>query len=167
MKQRTFAKAFAILSIVALLSTSCSKTPFPSFDSLLGALASSPELASALGLIEAAGGLGAILGPLGGGKSTLFLPNNDAIEDLGEDMIGKLTDPANLTLLTNTLRGHAVSGALTPSKVAKEGSLTNAMGKSLSVSGTEDNLMVGGANVVKTLETKEGFIHVIDGIIKN
>jgi len=158
-------KASFLLVALTLVFSSCSSTKLPTADNLLTAITTNPKLTQFASLLEMAGGLGSVLGD--DGKFTLFAPSNEALSAMGDDAISTITDPDNKTLLTNVLRGHAVSGALSPKKVGKEELLTNAMGKNLGVSGTESNLMVGGANIVESIKTKNGFVHVIDKVLKN
>lgn len=158
-------KASFFLIALTLIFSSCSSSKLPTADNLLAAITTNPKLTQFASLLEMAGGLGSVLGD--DGKFTLFAPSNDALAAMGDDAITTLTDPDNKTLLTNVLRGHAVAGALSPKKVSKEDILTNAMSRNLAVSGTEENLMIGGAKVLQSIKTKNGFVHVIDQVLKN
>lgn len=158
-------KSSVLFFALTLFFSSCSSTKLPTADNLLSAITTNPKLTQFASLVEMAGGLGAILGT--SGKSTLFAPTNEAFQEMGAAAISDLTNPDNKTLLTNVLRGHAIPEGLSPGKVAKAESLTNAMGKNLLVAGTEDNLRVGGATIVESIKTKNGFIHVIDQVLKN
>jgi len=164
--QRPFAHSTVFLFVLfSLLLTGCSSTKLPTAPNLLAAITTNPKLSQFAALVETAGGLGTVLTE--SGKHTIFAPSNEALEAMGEKAMGDLMDPDNRTLLVNVLRGHTVPEALSPKKVSKEGSLTNAMQKSFLVSGTEDNLMVGGGKVLESIKTKNGFVHIIDTVIKN
>lgn len=158
-------KASFLLVTLTLFFSSCSSSKLPTAENLLTAINTNPKLSQFASLLEMAGGLGSVLGD--DGKFTLFAPTNEALAAMGDDAISTLTDPDNKTLLTNVLRGHAVPGALSPKKASKEEVLTNAMGKNLAIAGTEETLMVGGAKVVESIKTKNGFVHVIDKVLKN
>ncbi len=163
--QRQFAQSTVLLVLFTLLLTGCSSTKLPTAPNLLAAITTNPKLSQFAALVETAGGLGTVLTE--SGKHTLFAPTNEALEAMGDKAMGDLMDPDNRTLLVNVLRGHAIPGALSPKKLSKEGSLTNEMQKSFLVSGTEDNLMVAGGKVLESIKTKNGFVHVIDKVIKN
>jgi len=152
--------------VVGLLLSSCGSTSnLPTAPSLLSAVQTNSKLSTILSLVQLAGGLEGLLE--GRGDHTIFAPSNTAIQALGEQTIADLKNPDNRSLLVSVLKGHIVNDDLNPEDVMGANNLENLEGKNLTVNQQADMLMVGGAQVLESIKTKEGFVHVIDRVIRN
>ncbi|NKX50303.1 fasciclin domain-containing protein, partial [Arthrobacter deserti] len=99
---------------------------------------------------------------LNGGEYTVFAPVDDAFKEIPADTIKALkTDDATLS---STLTYHVVEGQLAPSDAA--GEHTTDQGGALKVTGSGDDLMVGGAKVVcGGVKTANATVYMIDSVL--
>jgi uncharacterized surface protein with fasciclin (FAS1) repeats len=103
-----------------------------------------PTLTSIAGLMKTPG-LGQFLDSALGDKFTLLAPTNDALAKLGTDMVGKLSNPANVADLANVLKKHIVPGKVEPADI-KKGGLKTASGQPLNISDANLGQVIGDKN---------------------
>ncbi|GJM62237.1 fasciclin domain-containing protein [Persicobacter diffluens] len=153
-----------ILSVLLLIS-SCSSVGglTGSAGSLLALAQGNPKLSKFMTLAQAAGISGLLSGadPL-----TILAPSNNAFAALGNTKFQELLDPDNKEMLTDILKNHVLSGSVDAKDMAKAGSVTNLLGNTLDVSGSGNNITVGGANILeKDMKADNGIIQMVDQLI--
>ncbi|MFY0643671.1 MAG: fasciclin domain-containing protein [Bacteroidia bacterium] len=103
------------------------------------------------------------------GPLTVFAPNDDAFAKLPEGTVEELIKPENKATLTNILTHHVTPGKYTIKMLNKEldkgRSLGAAYGENLVITKEGDDLYVGGAKILATVEASNGIIHVVDNVI--
>lgn len=99
---------------------------------------------------------------LNGSEFTVFAPVDDAFKAVDAATIDKLKTDADL--LTSVLTYHVVPGQIEPSDIV--GTHTTVNGADLEVTGSGDNLMVNGANVIcGGVQTANATVYLIDGVL--
>ena len=99
---------------------------------------------------------------LNGGEFTVFAPVDDAFAALPAGTIDTLKTDADL--LTSILTYHVVAGQIEPADIV--GTHTTVNGADLEVTGSGDNLMVNGANVIcGGVQTANATVYLIDGVL--
>jgi uncharacterized surface protein with fasciclin (FAS1) repeats len=102
----------------------------------------------------------------GAGPFTVFAPSDEAFAKLPAGTVDELLKPENKERLRAVLTYHVVSGKVMASQVTGLGSARTVNGQSLPIAVRDGNVMVGGANVVKTdIVASNGVIHVIDTVL--
>ncbi|MFH6984632.1 fasciclin domain-containing protein [Marinoscillum sp. 108] len=103
------------------------------------------------------------------GPLTVFAPTNEAFNLLPEGVVENLLKPENKSDLATTLTRHAAPGSFDLEALKREASkgrkIYMATGDYLEVKVDGDNVSVGGANILATISTSNGIIHVIDKVI--
>ena len=103
------------------------------------------------------------------GPLTVFAPTNDAFAALPEGTVEDLLKPENKETLTSILVGHAAPGSFDADGLRKEArkgrKIYMATGVYLEVVVDGDDIFVGGAKVLGTIQTSNGVINVVDKVI--
>ena len=103
------------------------------------------------------------------GPLTVFAPVNDAFAALPEGTVENLLKPENKATLAGILTGHAAPGSFDVDALKKEArkgrKLYMADGSYLEVKVEGEDVFVGGAKVVGTVQTSNGIINVVDKVI--
>ncbi len=103
------------------------------------------------------------------GPLTVFAPTNDAFSALPEGTVENLLLPENKQDLATILTRHAAPGSYNLEALKKEASkgrkIYTATGDYLEVTVNGDQVAVGGANVIGTIQTTNGIINVVDKVI--
>jgi uncharacterized surface protein with fasciclin (FAS1) repeats len=100
----------------------------------------------------------------GEGPFTVFAPTDDAFNALPDGTLEGLL--ADIPALTDVLLYHVVPGKVMAADVVTLESADTVLGQPVSISVTDGNVMVDGANVIITdIEGSNGVIHVIDAVI--
>jgi uncharacterized surface protein with fasciclin (FAS1) repeats len=128
---RSFFVAFIILTSTTNCGTSSSL--LSSGSALMSALAKNVDLSMFKNLLSTPG-LDKLLGDVLKGGFTLLAPTNKALNDLGTEMLGKLTNPANATDVANVVKNHIIHAKIDAATLQK-GGLKTAGGKALDLSG--------------------------------
>ncbi|MBB1058021.1 fasciclin domain-containing protein [Dietzia sp. B19] len=99
---------------------------------------------------------------LNNGEYTVFAPVDDAFAQVDDATMEALqTDPE---LLTSILTYHVVEGQISPEDI--EGMQTTLAGDDVDVSGSGDELMVNGANVIcGGVQTANATVYLIDQVL--
>lgn len=99
------------------------------------------------------------------GPFTVFAPTDDAFAALPEGTVETLLEPENKDKLTAILTYHVVPGKVMSGDLSNDMTATTVEGSDVTIM-TEGGVTVNGANVVTAdIETSNGVIHVIDGVI--
>jgi len=100
-----------------------------------------PEISQFMGLAQ----LGGLAGMLGGGNPmTLLAPSNDALGALGSDALARLSTPEGAGDLKKMFENAVAPGDISADDLASR---------------------LGGAKILKTEESSDGIIHVLDSIL--
>ena len=103
------------------------------------------------------------------GPLTVFAPVNAAFDALPEGTVEDLLKPENKQTLATILTRHAAPGSFNVEALKKEADrgrkIYMATGDYLEVVVDGDEVAVGGAKVVATVQTSNGIINVVDKVI--
>lgn len=103
------------------------------------------------------------------GPLTVFAPTNDAFDALPAGTLDNLLKPENKADLANILTLHAAPGSFNPDALRKEADrgrkIYMATGDYLEVVVNGDEITVGGAKVIGSIQTSNGVINVVDKVI--
>lgn len=103
------------------------------------------------------------------GPLTVFAPVNDAFDALPEGTVENLLKPENKANLATILTRHAAPGSFNLEALKREASkgrkIYMATGDYLEVEVKGEEVWVGGAKVVGTIQTSNGIINVVDKVI--
>jgi uncharacterized surface protein with fasciclin (FAS1) repeats len=101
---------------------------------------------------------------LNGSEFTVFAPVDDAFAKLDPATVETLKTPEGAATLTSVLTYHVIPGQLSPSDIV--GTHTTVQGADLEVTGSGDNLMVNGANVIcGGVKTANATVYLIDSVL--
>ena len=101
----------------------------------------------------------------GDGPFTVFAPTDEAFAALPEGTVEELLKPENKEKLAAILTYHVVPGKVMSTDLSDNMKAATAQGSEVTIK-TADGVTVDGANVVSAdIETSNGVIHVIDGVI--
>lgn len=103
------------------------------------------------------------------GPLTVFAPVNSAFDALPEGTVENLLKPENKSDLATILTRHAAPGSYDLEKLKKESEkgrkLYMATGDYLEIVVEGEDVFVGGAKVIGTVQTSNGIINVVDKVI--
>lgn len=98
------------------------------------------------------------------GPFTVFAPTNAAFEKIKSE-VDKLLKPEKKSDLEDILQHHVFVGVL-ETKDLKDGRVLNQVdGNDVTVSNKNGKISIDGANIVATIRTSNGIIHVVDAVI--
>jgi len=101
----------------------------------------------------------------GDGPFTVFAPTDEAFAALPEGTVEELLKPENKDQLTAILTYHVVPWKVMSTDLSDGLTAATVQGSEVTI-GTTGGVTVDGANVVSAdIETSNGVIHVIDGVI--
>ncbi len=103
------------------------------------------------------------------GPLTVFAPTNDAFAALPDGTVENLLKPENKGDLATILTRHAAPGSFNVEGLKREArkgrKIYMATGDYLEVVVDGDEIRVGGAKVIATIQTSNGIINVVDKVI--
>lgn len=103
------------------------------------------------------------------GPLTVFAPTNAAFDKLPEGTVENLLKPENKSTLATILTRHAAPGSYDIEALKKEArkgrKIYMATGDYLEVTVDGDDVYVGGAKVIASIQTSNGVIDVVDAVI--
>ena len=101
---------------------------------------------------------------LNGDEFTVFAPVDDAFAALDPATVESLKLPENAEMLSSILTYHVVPGQIAPDAI--EGMHTTVQGGTVEVTGSGDEWMVNGANVVcGGVQTANATVYLIDTVL--
>ncbi|WP_231845160.1 fasciclin domain-containing protein [Methanocella paludicola] len=99
------------------------------------------------------------------GMDTLFVASDMALKAESPDTLNRMRENLkDRQMATEFVKGHMVSGMITPDKMTDGEKLTMMNGMTMEVRKTDGRMMVDDANIVKAIKTKNGIIYVMDRI---
>ena len=99
------------------------------------------------------------------GPITVFAPNNAAFGALPAGTVENLVKPENKATLANILKNHAAPGTY-KGKLLKNGrKIYMASGNYIEIKVEGDNIFIGDAKIIGTIDASNGVIHVIDKVL--
>jgi len=103
------------------------------------------------------------------GPLTVFAPNNAAFDALPAGTVEDLLKPENKAKLAEILTRHAAPGTFNVKQLKKEAKkgrkIYMATGDYFSVKVEGEDIFVGGAKILGTIQTSNGIINVVDKIM--
>ena len=130
---------------------------------IVGLAQDTPELSTLVTAVSTADLVETLQGT---GPFTVFAPTDAAFEELGDDQVQSLLEPANRDQLQSILTYHVVPGKLTASDLSDGQELETVAGEMLTVQIDGDEVAVGDATVVEpNIEASNGVVHVIDTVL--
>ncbi|NOX67060.1 MAG: fasciclin domain-containing protein [Chlorobi bacterium] len=127
---------------------------------------SSPDHTTLVAAVQAAG-IEHVL--VNAGPLTVFAPTNAAFDALPEGTVETLLKPENKSKLAFILTNHAAPGSFNIKALKKEArkgrKIYTAAGDYLEIVVDGDNVTVGGAKILATIQTSNGVINVVDKVI--
>ena len=99
------------------------------------------------------------------GPLMVFAPVNSAFDALPEGTVETLLKPENKGDLANILKFHVTPGKYTKDFLKQFKKLGQANDQSVKVEVKGDDVYVGGAKIIASVEASNGIIHVIDGVM--
>ena len=166
MKTRSLLALCALVIAVGLSGCSSASGVASQVSSLGSIAGTNPNLSTFMGLAQSAG-----IEKMLTGKSplTLLAPSNDAFKALPPEVLANLAKPENKDQLTGILKNHILSGGSSLDQMAgMTGTLApkSLTGSTLNIEQAKDgSLMVGGAKVIETVKTGNGYLHTVDKVI--
>lgn len=99
------------------------------------------------------------------GPLMVFAPVNDAFDALPEGTVDNLLKPENKDDLANILKFHVTPGKYSKDFLKKFKKLGQANDQNVAVEVKGEDVYVGGAKIVGSVEASNGIIHVVDAVM--
>jgi uncharacterized surface protein with fasciclin (FAS1) repeats len=103
------------------------------------------------------------------GPLTVFAPTNDAFAKLPEGTVENLLKPENKAALATILTRHAAPGSYNVESLIKNAAkgrkIYMATGDYLEITVEGEDVWVGGAKILATIQASNGIINVVDKVI--
>jgi uncharacterized surface protein with fasciclin (FAS1) repeats len=99
------------------------------------------------------------------GPFTVFAPVNAAFDALPAGTVDGLLKPEAKADLQNVLEYHVFVGVLKPEQLRDGANLNMVNGSNAKISNKDGKIMINDANVVASVPTSNGIIHVIDKVL--
>ena len=99
------------------------------------------------------------------GPLTVFAPNNAAFEKLPAGTVDDLLKPENKGTLARIIKHHAAPGKFTVGSLKDGQQLYQATGIYIKVERIGDDVYVGGAKILGSVDASNGIVHVVDTVI--
>lgn len=129
---------------------------------VLGIAINSPDHTTLVAAVQAANLENALVnaGPL-----MVFAPTNEAFAALPEGTVENLLKPENKDALANILKHHVTPGKYDKEFLKKFKKLGQANDQNTTVEVKGDDVYVGGAKIIGSVEAGNGIVHVVDKVI--
>jgi uncharacterized surface protein with fasciclin (FAS1) repeats len=99
------------------------------------------------------------------GPFTVFAPVNDAFEELPEGTLRELMKPENKNNLINVLEYHVYVGVIREN-LLRDGMILNQVnGQNVTISMSEDHVMVNDSKVIGSVMASNGIVYVVDKVL--
>lgn len=99
------------------------------------------------------------------GPLMVFAPTNEAFSKLPEGTVANLLKPENKDQLANILKFHVTPGNYSKEFLKKFDKLGQANDQSVQVEVKGEDVYVGGAKIIASVEASNGIIHVVDAVM--
>ncbi len=99
------------------------------------------------------------------GPLMVFAPTNEAFAALPEGTVENLLKPESKDALANILKHHVTAGNYSKDFLKKFKKLGQANDQSTTVEVKGDDVYVGGAKIIASIEAGNGIVHVVDKVI--
>ena len=100
-----------------------------------------------------------------GESYTLFVASDAALKAMSPDMKNKIAEKVkDRQMATEFVKGHMISGMVTPDEMTGGKTLTMMNGIKMTVRKTDGRMMVDDANIIKAVKTSNGMLYVMDRI---
>lgn len=100
------------------------------------------------------------------GPFTVFAPTNEAFDKLPKGTVEDLLKPENKDALTDILSYHTYVGSLGEMLLRDGREYEQVSAQKIKISREGEKIMVNGvANIIATIPTSNGIIHVIDNVL--
>jgi uncharacterized surface protein with fasciclin (FAS1) repeats len=99
------------------------------------------------------------------GPFTVFAPTNAAFLALPKGTVENLLKPENKKDLINILQYHVFVGALQAKWLKNGQTLNQVNGSNATIKVDGKKISINGANVIASIKTTNGIIHVIDAVL--
>ncbi|QNJ99086.1 fasciclin domain-containing protein [Constantimarinum furrinae] len=99
------------------------------------------------------------------GPLMVFAPTNEAFKALPEGVLEDLLKPEKKDALANILKHHVTAGNYSKDFLKKFKKLGQANDQSTTVEVSGEDVLVGGAKIIASIEAGNGIVHVVDKVI--
>ncbi|HEY5687290.1 MAG TPA: fasciclin domain-containing protein [Yeosuana sp.] len=99
------------------------------------------------------------------GPLMVFAPTNEAFAALPEGTVENLLKPENKDALANILKYHVTPGNYSKDFLKKFKKLGQANNQNVKVEVIGDDVYVGGAKIIASVNAGNGIVHVVDKVI--
>ena len=99
------------------------------------------------------------------GPLMVFAPTNEAFAALPEGTVENLLKPENVDALANILKYHVTPGNYSKDFLKKFKKLGQANNQNVKVEVIGDDVYVGGAKIIASVNAGNGIVHVVDKVI--
>ncbi|NNK12434.1 MAG: fasciclin domain-containing protein [Flavobacteriaceae bacterium] len=99
------------------------------------------------------------------GPLMVFAPTNEAFDALPAGTVEDLLKPENKDALANILKHHVTPGNYSKDFLKKFKKLGQANDQNTTVEVKGDDVFVGGAKIIASVEAGNGIVHVVDKVI--
>ncbi|NRB62675.1 MAG: fasciclin domain-containing protein [Saprospiraceae bacterium] len=154
-----------ILLLLVILTSHCATTTFTPLEGLWPTLSNTENTSQFNALVTLSGGLSLVLQEPK--NHTLLVPVDSVFQELPPKVMEDLMNPTNNNLRTNVLRAHVIPGSYPYKRLTKTKLVQSAMKKDLQVELRGSDIFITDAKVLQTLRTNQGYIHLIDKVLKN
>lgn len=99
------------------------------------------------------------------GPLMVFAPTNEAFAALPEGTVENLLKPENKAVLANILKYHVTPGNYSKDFLKKFKKLGQANNGYVAVEVKDDDVYVGGAKIIASVNAGNGIVHIVDKVI--
>jgi uncharacterized surface protein with fasciclin (FAS1) repeats len=165
-RRRSMAR-WMLAGLVACALLGCAKThQFTDTDNTVFELAASdPNLATFVSMAAKSGMMERLRAD---DPITVLAPNNNALDDLGQEHIRMLMNPEGSAELTELVKGFVFPGAFSAEDVARGKLPKNLLGDTISGSKATDGTarVSGTGKILVSMKGSNGYVHVVDVIVR-
>jgi len=101
----------------------------------------------------------------GKGPYTVFAPSDIALSGAPPALVQELASVENKCELNRTMRYHIVDSCMSGEQLAMAGCIKTKDGRCITVCPGCNTVKLDNANVIQTIYTKNGIIHVVDNLL--
>jgi uncharacterized surface protein with fasciclin (FAS1) repeats len=101
-------------------------------------------------------------------EHTVFIPTNQAFDELSVEKYLHLTNPKNKADLVRFVKYHFLPNNVTKSGFEDSQVISTQSAEeeiTVSADSTFDTVYVGGARIIKSMEASNGVVHIVNGIV--